>query len=270
MFSTIKKQAKKLVLENYKTLILSSFFYMLSGMIIYLLFNKVITYNKWEDISYLVRFIMMLLLLLLVFICKPLSQVMFFKKALLIDCPDTKLIQNTLSPKTVKKIFIANFIPGILYLIIQAYKNSLFYYSFNDKRIAVIISLLGTVVNYMLFACNFYIAREKEHPIKESISLMKLKLGQYILFGFSFFGWFLIAALIRIGLQAVITGNFAPNSNVFLPYLDMFQSFGYGIGLFLWPYMYMSEYLLFNRWDSEKNKTGLKKSKDERSGAKQF
>ena len=114
--------------------------------------------------------------------------------------------------------------------------------------VAIISSWVGIFISYKFLAANYFIALGDEHPIKKSFELTKKIFGEYLLLGLSFLGYVMLGAGIGVLLQYLITGS--PAYNLYLPQLQIFNSFGYGVGFFLTPYIFTTEYFWFKQKES--------------------
>ena len=114
--------------------------------------------------------------------------------------------------------------------------------------VAIIPSWVGIFISYKFLAANYFIALGDEHPIQKSFGLTKRIFGEYLLLGLSFLGYVMLGAGIGVLLQYLITGSSA--YNLYLPQLQIFNSFVYGVGFFLTPYILTTEYFWFKQKES--------------------
>lgn len=254
MIKQFKKQAKTLLFANYCTMIFYSIIFMLSNSLSYLLINEVVAHFIWENLHITIKLLAMSILVFLQFFIIPLSQVGIFKSYFLASSNENNIISKTLKfllkPISVKKIVKINFLPRLLYCLVQMFSSENFYFNLSELPISPIAALIAIFINYKFFVANYYIAISDcsaKNAIYISCKVMKKRFLQYLIFLLSFIGWICIAVLIRVILEIIITGDlYFFSKNYYLPYLESLRSFGYGINFFLLPYMYISQSLFLN------------------------
>jgi len=254
MFKEFKKQAKTLLFANYCTMIFYSIIFMFSNSLSYLLINEVIAHFVWENLHITIKLLTISILGFLQFFIIPLSQVGIFKSYFLASSNENNIICKTLKfllkPISVKKIVIINFLPRLLYCLIQMFSSENFYFNLNEIPISPIAAFIALFINYKFFVANYYVAISDcsaKNTIYISCNIMKKRFLQYLIFLLSFIGWICIAVFIRVILEIIITGDlYFFSKNYHLPYLEALRSFGYGINFFLLPYMYISQSLFLN------------------------
>ncbi|MCQ2440597.1 MAG: hypothetical protein MJ076_01710 [Clostridia bacterium] len=248
MIKEVKQNARNKIKKNFRYLIIPSTILMIFDAIAYIFINVIITKIYWHHFDILLQLIFLLCFMLLEFVCIPLSRVLLFKTIFNLDNTSKENtifpIKQMLSSNTIVKTVLVNFLPILLRILVQTCATKIFYFNHNYKWVAIIASWVGIFVFYKFNAVNYYIAIESEHPIKCSFRLMKNIFGKYLLLGLSFIGYVMLAASIGVLLQYVFFGNFA--KNLYVPQLRVFDSFGYGVGFYLTPYIYVSDYYFFN------------------------
>lgn len=250
MIKNAKLSAKKLILNKYKYLFIPSTIVMILNAIAYLFINVIITYMNWVDFSHFLQIIFLLCFIGLEFVCIPLSSVLLYKTIFNLDNANNTVfsIKQTLSSDIIIRTVKVNLIPVFLRILVKTCPSKVFYYNRNYLSVAIISSWVGIFISYKFLAANYFIALGDEHPIKKSFELTKKIFGEYLLLGLSFLGYVMLGAGIGVLLQYLITGS--PAYNLYLPQLQIFNSFGYGVGFFLTPYIFTTEYFWFKQKES--------------------
>ncbi len=267
MFKQLKNSARKIVLSHhYIDILIPSILYMLCNAMLYVLLNIVIGFYIWPDLTLLVQILAILLLMTIEFICIPLSLTWIYRMSILAENGENHIFKESFkfmfSPTILKSLLIINAIPRLLHLVIKMASSYHFYFriDINNDLILLIVSLSGIVLDYKLFASNYILAlsgRSASKVVIFSWKIMKKRFGQYLLWGVSFIGWIALIALIRVILEVIVTGDvYSSLKNYNLPCLDILQSFGFGIDLYLIPYMYLTKsmYLKYIIGDTKWNK----------------
>ena len=145
----------------------------------------------------------------------------------------------------VGKIVLINFIPCLFAAFLKLNSSKLT--AFNLFKVKgthlIILSLIAMVVTYMFFACNYYFALKEysvTETVKASFKIMHKNIFKGIALAFSFLPWAFLIALIYLAIKAAFTGSLTYALNAYTPILDSFISFGFGVDLYLIPYMYLT------------------------------
>lgn len=269
MFKTIKKQAKNILFNNYKHLIMPTLLLSVLNAVNLLILNYLTIIPIWSDLLDFVRLIIILLFLLIQFIGIPLAFSLLYKTSICLISGDDNLkksIKNFFNAANIRKIFLINLIPRLFEIISDT--NDATISAFNilklDKTVLFIIVLAGVIINYKLFASNYYFALTESSALdslKVSFKTMKGKFGRYILLLFSFVFWDMAIVIVHILVKMVICGH---SAGAYTPFLDIFATaFGYGGNLFLTPYIYLTFSLFLSDLLKEKNKDKKIKKKSQ-------
>lgn len=246
LFRDIKKQSRKILFENYKYLVLPALLLSFLNALKHLILNYLTIFPVWLNFSFLLRAVILLLFLLIEFVGIPISFALLFKTSICLINGESDLktpIKKFLNLVNIRKIVLINLIPRLFAFIsdINGAKTSSLNYLKLDSTISLIITLVGVIVSYKLFASDYYFASTEcsvFDSLKTSCKIMKGKFGRYILLYFTFAIWGIAIGAVHILAKIVICGH---SANAYTPFLDVFAiSFGYGINLFLIPYMYLT------------------------------
>ena len=205
---------------------------------------------NWVYFSHLLQIVFLLSFIVLEFVCIPLSSVLLYKTIFNLDYENNTVfsIKQALSSDIIIKTVKVNLIPVFLRMLVKTCSSKVFYYNRNYLSVAIISSWVGIFISYKFLAANYFIALGDEHPIQKSFGLTKRIFGEYLLLGLSFLGYVMLGAGIGVLLQYLITGSSA--YNLYLPQLQIFNSFVYGVGFFLTPYIFTTEYFWFKQKES--------------------
>lgn len=251
MLKNIKKEAKRIIFSYYFKLILPSLIYMFSNAALYLIINQVMAFNEWYLYSEVIKILIILATLILCFIINPISLNLLFKITVLLVNEESSILNNIIyylkSWATVKRIIIINCIPRSLQLLSLLFSSNRFYMGTNNSLALIVVAIIVIIADYKLFISNYCLVLSNcaaKTAITNSIGYMKKNLGNYIYYKLSFIVWYLFAATLRIIFEILITGDVnAILHNYNLPFLDAFKYFEYGVGLFLCPYLYVTQTL---------------------------
>ena len=205
---------------------------------------------NWVYFSHLLQIVFLLSFIVLEFVCIPLSSVLLYKTIFNLDYENNTVfsIKQALSSDIIIKTVKVNLIPVFLRILVKTCSSKVFYYNRNYLSVAIISSWVGIFISYKFLAANYFIALGDEHPIQKSFGLTKRIFGEYLLLGLSFLGYVMLGAGIGVLLQYLITGSSA--YNLYLLQLQIFNSFVYGVGFFLTPYIFTTEYFWFKQKES--------------------
>ena len=249
MFKQIKAKSREAYARNYKTLITVSLPLMFSSFAADIIINFLASKLLWSDLTDFFRLIILLAFLFFEFVSIPVSRVLIFKAIIIIKNNDDKKVERELKKffnfSNVGKIVLINFIPCLFAAFLKLNSSKLT--AFNLFKVKgthlIILSLIAMVVTYMFFACNYYFALKEysvTETVKASFKIMHKNIFKGIALAFSFLPWAFLIALIYLAIKAVFTGSLTYALNAYTPILDSFISFGFGVDLYLIPYMYLT------------------------------
>lgn len=272
MFRTVKKQAKTLLKSNYKSLFLPTLIFMTLNAFVYLITDWIGSFYIWPDLNGIFKafFVVLYLSIQLVFI--PLVTVMIYKICDIIVKGGAVgvALKEFFTKDLIKRAILLNLIPRVLALIEVDFRIStmsvftLFGLGSMLKFISPVLILIIYYFYYKFLICNCYLVVNNSsvrNAMSFSFKKSKVIFIKYIGFELSFSLWYLLSILIYIilqvihcrdmlylGFEAVIT------SKVY--YIEVFNSFWYGLGFYVLPYMFLATFLFIQK-ETDK-KSGLK------------
>lgn len=248
MIKNAKKNAKALMKIHYKELFICSTIYMFLQALDYLFFNVIISYLYWENFNHLLQILFLICFIGLEFVFIPVSLVGLFKKIFSLDIIEGAnsefSVKQMFSKELILKIVKSDFIPRLLRFLVFSCSTKMFYYNQNYYLAGNIFSIINIFISYKFFAVDYFITIGNEHPIKNSFKTMNCIFLKYIGLFLSFLGYGMLIAAIGVVLQYLIIGYYS--ANVYLPQLNVFISFGFGVGFYSIPYIFCTQYYWLN------------------------
>lgn len=258
MFKEYKLRARKALAENYKLLIIPCTLFMLSNFMIRIIINRVTTMTEWSDFDDSARLWVVLFLLLCEFVFIPVSLAYIYKTIVVMDKSKGEKkhkVKKTFSLSSVLKIIAINFIPSFLSFFsdINSDKHSeLRIFEMNTLFSAVLL-IVSIYTGYKFYAVNFCFALNEtsvKQTVVDSFKIMKNNFGKWVKFLLSFSPWILLVVAVNILIRLIICAmNYSPLTDfykLYVPIIDAFSSFGYGIYLYYLPYLYLSAFYFLN------------------------
>ena len=254
MVKKIKLQARETLFANYKSFIIPSVIFIISTFAVNIIINYFTRELIWSDLGEFLCGSIILLFLLFEFVIIPVSVVLIFKVAVNTEnSTDAKNgIKELLGFSNIRKIILINFIPRLMSSFFAINRSHISALKIIDVKgtLLIVISVISFFVSYKFFACNYCFALNQtsvKQTIKSSFKIMKIKnvLPKFILLELSFILWVLLVTAIYAVLKVILSsGNFfMPGislDKVYTPFLDAFFSIGFGINLYLIPYLYLT------------------------------
>ena len=247
MFKEIKEEARKMLFQNHKFLIIPSLLFMVSNFANQIILNYFTSLFWWSDLSDLSRLAALLFFVFFEFVMVPFSLALLYKSIILVTVSSTnfrKDLRNFINASSIKRIILINLIPRFTasFLDVNRSKISAFNIFKIDGWPLILLSIIAFFISYKFYACNYYFALTEatvKQTISESFKIMRKNLLKWILLSLSFIAWIFLEVVIVISLKLIFGGGL----NAYTPFIDSLGlSFGYGVDLYLIPYLYLTIY----------------------------
>lgn len=231
--------------------------------LVYLITEWIGSFYVWPYLNKTLKFLTVALYLSIKLVFSPITTIIIYKICDIIVIGDTIgiALRDFFTKDLIKKVILLNLIPQLLALFeidCRVSTMSVFYlFGLGNmlKKAMPVVSLVFNYVYYKFLISNYYLVVNNS-SVKDAINFsfkkVKRKFIKYLLFGLSFILWYVLAILIYIilqvihcrdmlylGFEAVIT------SKVY--YIEVFNSFWYGLGFYVFPYMSLAMFLFLEK-----------------------
>lgn len=243
------KEDALILLRSNKRLLIPIYLWMVSNSLIYYIWNSVMSCYTVVT-SDLLIIIMFTTILILQFAVEPISLFCFYKMFAQSNSNNVIYPKSVFLSKNILRNAMLINLPQMflnLLIIISVSSNLIF---FTQNRLLLLIAIVLQIIVYpIMFFCNYLLA-QNEYNVKEliylSIKKMKTNIKKILLFTFSFTGWFLLTFIIRLLIEIILSDNMfslylAITFRSFNPIINSFSACLYGIGLFVWPYIFATQ-----------------------------
>ena len=244
-----KSKAREILVKNFKLFLLPSSALMLSSVVSYLILNVFSSFLYWDYLNGILKFLCIALLFLVEFVVVPVSTVAIFKLyAILNSFKPENIVQQMfafLNSSNIVKIVLINLLPNFVLLFLRinnAGLSELNIFGLNGVALATVI-VISEFINYKVFAANYCFALNQESAIKSlkiSFNTMKGSFWKYVLVKLSFILWAIVIFFIYAIIKMTIYGFSVDVFRIYSPVLDAFRSSGFGLDLYLYPFMYLT------------------------------
>ena len=244
MIRQIKSQALNTLLENYRAIIIPAVILIFSQFASSLILNYFTNLFDWYDRGGLYRITVLFFFVLFEFFITPAATVLIYKTAIIAggDIAERRSKPlKLLNAANIMKIAAVNFIPRLLLLSasVNSHKVSAFNVFRLDGLPLILLSAAAFFINYKFYACNYCFALTESSvrkTVAASFSVMRGNFLKWVILQLSFAGWLLL----QTGIHLLVRMLFGGGLNSYMPFIDSFASFGYGLGLFVIPYFYLA------------------------------
>lgn len=254
MIREIKSQAKKILISNYKLLIIPVFLFMLSKFIVSIILNYFTSWLVFNNLTEAEFIYTLFLVMSFELVIIPVLYATIYKSIHLIYNKTAYFkadLKSFLNFSNILKIILMNLIPSLMTTLsaICSSKFSILNLLQIDGIPLILLLICAGVINYMFFACNYFFV-VTEASIKASI-IMSFKTMKKI-----FFEWLaLVLSFMHLAFLQGIIGVickiiFGGSLNAYTPILDSFSTFGFGIGFYIIPYFYLTAFIFFRKYKS--------------------
>lgn len=266
MFIGIKKQARAILKQNYKVLVIPCLAFMLSQFLISLILNVFTSKLTWSDHSEALMLAIILLYAVLRFIAVPFSTASIFRITNSISKNAGSVVadyKDFFNMPNILKLAAITFVPNAFLCFSEINRSKI-----TALRIAriegiplIIISVISIFLSYKFYACEYCFAVNNssvKQTIAESFRLMNGVFFKIILLLLSFIPWIALSAAIYLAAKIIAVGgvpfDMSRILSFYTPYIDSLLSINFGLGLYLEPYIYVSMFIFFAGIEKTKKK----------------